>query len=187
MILLIDHFDSFVHNLARYFIQLGYQTTVIRSNKISVAEIEKINPSHIVLSPGPCAPIDVPVSIEIVRKFHAKMPILGVCLGHQIIAEAFGGLISHAKKPMHGKSSFISHNNLSIMKNLPQPLKVGRYHSLIVAENNFPDCLTVLAHSDENEIMAFSHQKFPTVGVQFHPESVLTDEGYLLLQNFLDS
>lgn len=186
MILLIDHFDSFVHNLSRYFIQLGFETKVVRYNKITPDQIAEMNPTHLVLSPGPCSPTEAPTSVTIVKQYCHKIPILGVCLGHQIIAEAFGGKITQAKKPLHGKSSLITHHGHSIMTGLAQPLRVGRYHSLIVSNENFPDCLEILASSTEGEIMALGHKKYPTVGVQFHPESVLTDGGYRLLENFLN-
>lgn len=187
MVLLIDHFDSFVHNLSRYFIQLKCETKVIRYNEVTLDVIRKINPTYIVLSPGPCTPTEVPVSIDIVKEFFTSIPILGVCLGHQIIAQAFGGKINRALIPMHGKSSFIFHSRQSVMSDLAQPLKVGRYHSLIVDSIDFPECLEVLARSEEGEIMALQHKKYPTYGVQFHPESVLTDGGYQLLENFLIS
>ncbi len=185
MILLIDHFDSFVHNLSRYFIQLGCESTVIRYDKITPDKIRRINPSYIVLSPGPCSPAEAPISVEIVKQFFNKIPILGVCLGHQIIAAAFGAKITRAKLPLHGKSSLITHQGRSIMSALPQPLRVGRYHSLIVSTENFPQSLEVLASSEEGEIMALQHKGYPTIGVQFHPESVLTDGAYQLLKNFL--
>ena len=185
MILLIDHFDSFVHNLARYIKQLGYPTSVVRYDQINILDIEKINPSHLILSPGPCGPNEALKSVKIVQHFENKKPILGVCLGHQIIAEAYGGKIVHAKKPLHGKSSMITHENNFIMKNLPRPLKVGRYHSLIMSSENIPMCLKVIARSEEGEIMAIAHKRYSVYGVQFHPESVLTEGGYALLENFL--
>lgn len=187
MVLLIDHFDSFVYNLSRYFIQLNCQTKVIRCNEITVDDIRKMNPSYIVLSPGPCTPMEVPVSSDIVKEFFNSIPILGVCLGHQIIAQAFGAKINRAFLPLHGKSSLISHTDSSVMSGLPQPLQVGRYHSLIVSDENFPECLEVLARSEEGEIMALRHKEYPTVGVQFHPESVLTVGGYEMLGNFLEA
>lgn len=185
MILLIDHFDSFVHNLARYFKQLGFPTCVLRYDKIDIPEIKKINPTHLILSPGPCSPNEALKSVDLVHHFESQIPILGVCLGHQIIAQAYGGEITRAKKPMHGKSSLIAHDNNFILRDLPQPMRVGRYHSLIMSSETIPDCLRVIARSEENEIMAFAHSDYPIFGVQFHPESVLTEGGYDVLRNFL--
>jgi len=187
MILLIDNFDSFVYNLARYVSELGYKPSVYRNNAISMAEIEELNPSHIILSPGPGVPQDAGICLEVIKTFGARIPILGVCLGHQAIGEAYGGSVVRSKNPMHGKASTILHNQTKIFANLANPLKVGRYHSLIVSEENFPEDLTITARCDNNEIMAFEHKTNPVCGVQFHPESILTESGHQLLQNFLQN
>lgn len=186
MILLIDNYDSFVYNLARYVGELGYERIVKRNNAISIAEIDLLQPSHIIISPGPCAPLQAGISMEVIRHFGPRIPILGVCLGHQAIGQEYGGVIARAEKPMHGKASQITHNAKNIFAGLSHPLRVGRYHSLIVASENFPDVLEVTAYSEEREIMGLQHREYPTFGVQFHPESVLTEEGYMLLRNFLD-
>lgn len=185
MIMIIDNYDSFVYNLARYLRLLGFETSIFRNNALSISDISKLSPSHIVISPGPCAPKQAGISLDLIKHFHKTIPILGVCLGHQAIAEAFGGAIIHAKKPLHGQSSLITHNQSGIFKGLPNPLKVGRYHSLIVDPSSIPSCLHITANSEEGEIMAIHHQQYPIVGVQFHPESVLTEHGASLLNNFL--
>jgi para-aminobenzoate synthetase component II len=186
MVIVIDNYDSFVHNLARYVGQLGYSRQVHRNNSISLSDISQLNPSHIIISPGPCTPNEAGISLEAIKYFAGKIPILGVCLGHQAIGQAFGGEIIKAKNPMHGMSSEIQHLSTGIFKGLSTPLRVGRYHSLVVAKENLPECLEITAHSSEGEIMALQHKSFPVFGVQFHPESVLTQEGYELLNNFLD-
>lgn len=186
MILLIDNYDSFVYNLARYVGELGYKRVVTRNNSITIKEIRAMNPSHIILSPGPCTPNEAGISLEVIKCFGEKIPILGVCLGHQCIGQAYGGRVTRAERPMHGKSSLVTHNNKNIFKNMiTNPLKVARYHSLIVSNEGFPECLEINAWSEEGEIMALSHKTFPVVGVQFHPESVLTKQGHSLLENFI--
>lgn len=185
MILFIDNYDSFVHNLARYVTQLDYATKVVRNDDITIEEITTLNPDKIVISPGPCDPLKAGISLEIVINFGQTIPIFGVCLGHQVIGQAYGAQIIRAKKPMHGKASLIQHNGHYIFSGLTSPLKVGRYHSLVVSKDCFPDILEVLAESDDGEIMALRHKFFPVYGVQFHPESVMTEKGYELLTNFL--
>lgn len=185
MILIIDNYDSFVFNLGRYIQELGYEIKVVRNDAIDLDTIDAKAPSHIVLSPGPCSPNEAGVCIDLVKTFGKTTPIFGVCLGHQAIAQAFGAKVTRAKKPMHGKSDRIVHHNQSIFTGIENPLNVGRYHSLIVSHDDFPACLERTAHSDENEIMALQHKTYPIFGVQFHPESVLTDHGYPLLRNFL--
>lgn len=186
MILLIDNYDSFVHNLARYFVRLGHDTRVVRNDAIDAAGARAMNPRAIVLSPGPCGPSEAGCSLEIVRELHRDYPILGVCLGHQTIGQAFGGSVVRAPRPMHGRASQIRHDGRGLFASLPNPLRVGRYHSLVVAENSLPACLQATAHTADGVVMALSHREHPTFGVQFHPESILTERGYDLLANFLE-
>ncbi len=185
MIMIIDHFDSFVHNLARYFVNLGCTTCVIRSDKITPSVIEKNKPSHIVFSPGPCSPYEAKKSLEVVKQFHKTIPMLGVCLGHQIIAQALGGSVTRAQVPMHGKHSLIQHNGQGLFFQIPNPMRAGRYHSLIVDNKNLPEHLQISAVSPEGEIMAFKHKNNRVFGVQFHPESILTIDGVQILKNFI--
>lgn len=185
MIILIDNYDSFVYNLARYVGELGYERRVFRHDAINVSEICALNPSHIIISPGPGGPQDAGISLEVIRQLSGQIPILGVCLGHQAIGEAFGGRVIRGRHPMHGKSSCITHNNVGIFEGLMNPLKVGRYHSLIVEAESLPECLMATAWSEEGEIMGLQHRHLPVFGVQFHPESVLTESGYELLKRFL--
>lgn len=185
MILVIDNYDSFVYNLARYVNELGFATQIVRNDSITLTKIAALKPSHIIISPGPCTPNQAGVSLAIVTQFAQSIPILGVCLGHQAIAQAYGANIIRAKKPWHGKSALIQHQQTGLFHNIKNPLTVGRYHSLIVSEENFPQELVISARSLEHEIMALHHKKYPCFGVQFHPESVLTEDGYLLLNNFL--
>jgi len=188
MIVVIDNYDSFVHNLARYLRQLGQETQVVRNDAIDAQRVRAMHPQAIVLSPGPCTPNDAGCSIEIVRTLGQETPILGVCLGHQAIAAAFGAQIVRAKEPMHGRASPIQHDGRGVFNNVPNPLSVGRYHSLIVAAdpaNPLPDCLEISAQTNDGTIMAIRHRQQPTIGLQFHPESILTKSGYLLLANFL--
>lgn len=186
MILLIDNYDSFVFNLAIYIKELGYEYLVRRNNQITYAEIITLKPSLIILSPGPCAPNDAGICLDVVKQFHKTIPILGVCLGHQVIGQAFGGIISRAKFPMHGKARGLNHDNTGLFQGLPNPLMVGRYHSLIIEKEHLPTCLRINALSEENEIMAIQHKKYPVYGVQFHPESILTEAGHSLLKNFIN-
>lgn len=183
MILLIDNYDSFVHNLARYVGELGFERVVVRNDETTLDAIAAMAPSHIVLSPGPCGPTEAGISTEVVRRFAHITPILGVCLGHQCVAAAFGGRVVRAGRPMHGKTSLIRHDGTGIFGGLPSPLRATRYHSLVA--HDLPDELIPSAWSDDGEIMALRHRVLPVVGVQFHPEAVLTEHGHALLGNFL--
>ena len=185
MILVIDNYDSFVHNLARYFRELGWQTQVRRNDELDLGEVEALAPSHIALSPGPCTPNEAGQSVALIERYGSTIPILGVCLGHQCIGQAYGGRVVPAARPMHGKASLIHHDAKDLFAGLPDPLRVARYHSLIVAAEDLPAELEVTARSVEGEIMALRHRHHPVLGVQFHPEAVLTDHGYDLLRNFL--
>ena len=185
MILVIDNYDSFVHNLARYFRELGWPTQVRRNDALTLDQIEALAPSHIAISPGPCAPDQAGLSVALIRRFGGAIPILGVCLGHQCIGQAYGGRIGPAAKPMHGKAALVTHDGQDLFAGLPSPLRVGRYHSLVVEPASLPAELEVTARSAEGEIMALRHRRHPVLGVQFHPESVLTDQGTRLLDNFL--
>ena len=184
MILLIDNYDSFVHNLARYFTQLGQTTRVVRNDAVSLDEVRRMQPGAIVLSPGPCTPAEAGISIELVQQSHQSTPILGVCLGHQAIAAAFGGRVIRGT-PMHGRTSQIFHDGRGVFADLPQPITACRYHSLVVQEATLPACLEVSARTADGTVMALRHRQHLTVGVQFHPESILTTHGYALLAEFL--
>jgi anthranilate synthase/aminodeoxychorismate synthase-like glutamine amidotransferase len=185
MILLIDNYDSFVYNLARYVRELGEQTVVRRHDATTYDEIEALHPSHIIISPGPCTPGEAGISTEVVRRFGPRTPILGVCLGHQCIGAAYGAGIVRAARPMHGKASRIHHDGRGVFAGLPNPFLAGRYHSLVVAREGLPGDLRVTASAPDGEIMAVEHVRHPVLGVQFHPESVLTEYGYVLLDRFL--
>ena len=186
MILMIDNYDSFTYNLVQYLSELGEKLVVYRNDKVSLAEIRGLGPSHIVISPGPGRPIDAGVSKRVIDEFSKYVPILGVCLGHQCIAEVFGGKVVRAKKLMHGKTSIIHHTRQGIFKGIPNPFEATRYHSLIVDKKSLPSILKVTARTKENEIMALEHKKLPVWGVQFHPESILTQNGKKLLKNFIN-
>jgi anthranilate synthase/aminodeoxychorismate synthase-like glutamine amidotransferase len=185
MLLLIDNYDSFTYNLAQYFGELGCELFVKRNDEISLDEIDVSAPERICISPGPCTPREAGISKDIILRFGAKVPILGVCLGHQCIAEAHGGKIVRAASLVHGKSSTIRHNGNGLFSDLPMPFDAGRYHSLVVERSSFPACLEIIAESDDGEIMALRHREFPVYGVQFHPESVLTRDGKKILARFL--
>lgn len=185
MILLIDNYDSFVHNLARYVRESGFHADVRRNDALTLEDIETLNPSHIILSPGPCAPDDAGITLDVIRRFAGFIPLLGVCLGHQAIGQAFGAEVVRAITPMHGRASLIEHDETGIFQNVPSPLKAARYHSLAVSRRDLPDCLKITAASADGEIMALQHREYPVTGVQFHPESILTDHGHTLLSNFL--
>ena len=185
MILVIDNYDSFVHNLARYVRELGFATEVVRSDALSVDQVAARRPSHIVISPGPCTPNEAGVSVPLVRRLGPEIPILGVCLGHQCIGQAFGGQIVRARRPMHGMASRIAHDGEGLFAGLPDPLVGGRYHSLVVEAADLPEELVVTARSEDGEIMGVRHREHPIEGLQFHPESVLTEHGHDLLRAFL--
>lgn len=185
MILLIDNYDSFVFNLARYFRRLGQDTQVVRNDAIDIAGIRALQPEAIVLSPGPCTPHEAGCSLEVVRKLKEGFPMLGVCLGHQAIAEAFGGRVVRATEPMHGRTSPVYHEQQGLMNGLPKPTVACRYHSLVVEKDSLPAELLIDAELQDGTVMAIRHQSLPIFGVQFHPESVLTDVGYPILTSFL--
>ncbi|HVH10206.1 MAG TPA: aminodeoxychorismate/anthranilate synthase component II [Gemmatimonadales bacterium] len=185
MILLIDNYDSFVFNLARYVRELGEEAVVYRHDAVSLEDIAALAPSHIILSPGPCAPGDAGISIAVVRRFGSTVPLLGVCLGHQCIGAAYGAGIVRAGRPVHGKTAPIRHDGRGIFAGLPNPFPAARYHSLVIARESVPAVLRVTATADDGEIMALEHRSHPVIGVQFHPESVLTEHGYVLLDRFL--
>jgi para-aminobenzoate synthetase component II len=182
---MIDNYDSFTYNLVQYLGELGADIRVFRNNKITVQEIERFNPERIVISPGPCTPKEAGVSIEVIKHFAGKTPVLGVCLGHQSIGAAFGGNIIRAPRLMHGKTSLIYHDGESVFKGLPNPFEATRYHSLLIEKETLPDCLYITAWTDAGEIMGVRHKEYIIEGVQFHPESILTEVGKDLLKNFL--
>ncbi|PIP68065.1 MAG: anthranilate/aminodeoxychorismate synthase component II [Candidatus Omnitrophica bacterium CG22_combo_CG10-13_8_21_14_all_43_16] len=186
MILMIDNYDSFTYNLVQYLSELGEKLVVYRNDKISIEEIKKMNPAHIVISPGPGRPSEAGISEEVIKEFGPKIPLLGVCLGHQGIGEVFGGKVIRADKLMHGKTSRIYHNNSPIFKGLSNPFEATRYHSLIVERKSLPGVFQITAWTKDNEIMGIAHKNFPIWGVQFHPESILTKEGKQLLKNFIN-
>ncbi|MFA5839916.1 MAG: aminodeoxychorismate/anthranilate synthase component II [Candidatus Margulisiibacteriota bacterium] len=185
MLLLIDNYDSFTYNIAQYLGELGQNPTVIRNDKITIFDIEQMAPERILISPGPGKPSDAGISCAVIKHFAGKVPILGVCLGHQAIGEVFGGKVVRAKNLMHGKTSPIHHDGKSIFKGLPNPFTATRYHSLIVDKESLPDCLEISAYADKDEIMGLRHKQYKIEGVQFHPESILTSSGMQLLGNFL--
>lgn len=185
MFLMIDNYDSFTHNLVRYLENLKEYTQIYRNDKITIDDIINIKPQGIIISPGPKRPEDSGICVEIIKKFSGKIPILGICLGHQTIAYAFGGKTIKGKKPMHGKISEIYHNGKGVFKNVKNPVKVTRYHSLVVSKENLPACLNITAETRDGVIMGIRHKEFLVEGVQFHPEAELTEEGYKMLENFL--
>jgi para-aminobenzoate synthetase component II len=190
MLLIIDNYDSFTYNLYQYFCELGIEVQVFRNDAINIAGIKALSPSHLVISPGPCTPNEAGISLEVIKYFSGKLPILGVCLGHQAIAQAFGASIVRAKKVMHGKTSSIIHNNRSVFRGLNNPLTVTRYHSLVVENGTLPDCFELTAWTEDaagqfEEIMGYQHTSLPIEAVQFHPESIKTEQGHELLANFL--
>jgi len=184
MVLIVDNYDSFVYNLAQYVGELGWQPVVHRNDQITVAQIEELAPSHIIISPGPCTPLEAGISNEVVQYFGGKIPILGVCLGHQCIGHVYGGEIGRTA-PVHGKTSAIHHDGKTIYRGLPNPFPATRYHSLIIEAEGFPVCLEVTARTPEGTIMGVRHRDYVVEGVQFHPESILTEAGHDLLRNFL--
>jgi len=186
MVLIIDNYDSFTYNLVQYLGELGAEVEVYRNDRITVAEVRELAPSHLVISPGPCTPKEAGISVEAVRELAGRLPILGVCLGHQSIGEAFGGQVVPAKTLMHGKTSMIHHDTKGLFAGLPNPFEATRYHSLAVARESLPAALEITAWTDDGEIMGLRHRTLAVEGVQFHPESILTTVGKQLLQNFLD-
>jgi len=192
MLLMIDNYDSFTYNLVQYFGELGANVQVFRNDQISLADIEKLAPERIVISPGPCTPNEAGVSVDTIKTFAGRVPILGVCLGHQSIGQAFGGAIVHAGKIMHGKTSMIHHRDTGVFKGLSNPLEATRYHSLVIEKSSLPDCLEVTAWTESadgkmDEIMGVRHKVLAVEGVQFHPESILTEQGHDMLKNFLNT
>ncbi|WP_047396650.1 aminodeoxychorismate/anthranilate synthase component II [Chitinibacter sp. ZOR0017] len=185
MLLMIDNYDSFTYNLVQYFGELGQDVHVHRNDEISLEQIEAMNPKYLVISPGPCSPLEAGISVPAIKHFAGKLPIMGVCLGHQSIGEAFGGKIIHAKTLMHGKVSPVIHNNIGMFRDIPSPVTVTRYHSLAIERESLPDCLEVTAWTEDGEIMGVRHKTLAIEGVQFHPESILTEHGHKMLENFL--
>jgi para-aminobenzoate synthetase component 2 len=185
MILVIDNYDSFTYNLVQYLGELGEEVVVYRNDEIDLAGIEQLNPSHILISPGPCTPNEAGISLSLIEHFKGVIPIFGVCLGHQSIGQAFGGEVVRAEKLMHGKTSQIQHDGKSIFADIPSPFTATRYHSLIVRKETLPDCLEISAETAEGEIMGLRHKEYAIEGVQFHPESIITDHGLQILRNFL--
>jgi len=186
MILVIDNYDSFAYNLVQYLGELGREPVVYRNDAITLEQIRAMAPSHIIISPGPCTPLEAGISNDVVRSFRGKIPILGVCLGHQCIGQVYGGVIRRANVPMHGKVSFIFHDGETVFRGLPSPLVGGRYHSLVIEPDSVPVSLEVSARSDTGEIMGVRNRKDAVEGIQFHPESILTDFGHEMLSNFLE-
>ena len=185
MVLLIDNYDSFVYNLAQYLGELGWEPVVYRNNQVTLAEVENLRPSHIIISPGPCTPLEAGISNDIILHFAGRIPVLGVCLGHQCIGYVYGGQVVHAAAPTHGKSSPIYHDGRTIYKGLPNPLEGGRYHSLVIDRDTLPPILELTASTKEDVIMGIRHKEYVVEGVQFHPESIMTAGGHEILKNFL--
>ena len=191
MLLMIDNYDSFTYNLVQYLAEIGQEVEVVRNDKISIKEINKLNPRYIVISPGPCTPNEAGVSVEVIKTFAGRIPILGICLGHQSIGQAFGGNIVRAKQVMHGKTSMMYHSDSGVFKGLSKPFEATRYHSLVIDQATLPNCLEVTAWTQNedgiiDEIMGVRHKELAIEGVQFHPESILTEHGHALLKNFLE-
>lgn len=185
MLLMIDNYDSFTYNLVQYFGELGQEVKVFRNDEIDLETIETLKPKHIVISPGPCTPNEAGISIPLIHAFAGRIPLLGVCLGHQSIGQAYGGKIIKAKTLMHGKTSLIHHTNQGVFKGLANPYTATRYHSLVIERESLPECLEITAWTDDNEIMGIRHKTLAVEGVQFHPESILTEYGHELLENFI--
>jgi anthranilate synthase/aminodeoxychorismate synthase-like glutamine amidotransferase len=187
MILMIDNYDSFTYNLVQYIGELGEEVKVVRNDELTIAEIEQLAPNIIVVSPGPCTPNEAGISLEAITHFAGKIAIFGVCLGHQSIGQAFGGKVIRAERLMHGKTSPVFHDGKGVNANMPNPFQATRYHSLLVEKESLPDCLEVTSWTEEGEIMGLRHKEFPLEGVQFHPESIMTEEGKKLIQNFIET
>ncbi|WP_096186174.1 aminodeoxychorismate/anthranilate synthase component II [Evansella halocellulosilytica] len=186
MILMIDNYDSFTYNLVQYLGEMGQELIVKRNDEISIKEIEEMNPDFLMISPGPCTPNEAGISLEAIRHFAGKIPIFGVCLGHQSIAQVFGGKVIRSDRLMHGKTSEVNHTGETIFKDIPNPFTATRYHSLIVERESLPDCFEITSETEIGEIMAIRHKDLPVEGVQFHPESIMTGEGKQLLRNFIE-
>ncbi len=187
MLLMIDNYDSFTYNLVQYFAELGEEVKVFRNDEIAVEEIGKLKPARICISPGPCSPAEAGISVETIKRYAGQIPILGVCLGHQAIGEAFGGKVVRAQKVMHGKTDSIHHTGVGVFTDIPNPFTVTRYHSLAIEKSSIPAVLEITATSSDGEIMGVRHREFAIEGVQFHPESILSEHGHALLKNFLQS
>jgi anthranilate synthase component 2 len=185
MLLMIDNYDSFTYNLVQYLGELGQEVVVYRNDEIDLNKVAELKPRYIVISPGPCTPNEAGISVPLIKEFAGKVPILGVCLGHQSIGQAFGGNIVHARQLMHGKTSSIFHKDTGVFRGLPNPFTATRYHSLVIERETIPDCLEITAWTEDQEIMGVRHKTLPIEGVQFHPESILTEYGHELLDNFL--
>ena len=185
MLVMIDNYDSFVYNLVQYLGEMGEDIRVFRNDKLTLAQIEDMRPDHIIISPGPCTPNEAGISLELIQHFKGKVPILGVCLGHQAMGQAFGGEVVRAPRMMHGKTSLVYHDGKGVFVGLESPLTAARYHSLIVKKETLPDCFTISAETDQGEIMGIRHKEYDIEGVQFHPESILTQCGHDMLRNFL--
>ncbi|OAB42709.1 aminodeoxychorismate/anthranilate synthase component II [Paenibacillus glacialis] len=185
MILVLDNYDSFTYNLVQYLGELGQEVKVYRNDEIDIEGIKKLAPDHILISPGPCTPNEAGISLEVIQQFKGIIPIFGVCLGHQAIGQAFGGKVIRAERLMHGKTSQMHHKGTSVFEGLPSPFTATRYHSLLVERESLPDCLEITAETEEGEIMGLRHKEYPIEGVQFHPESIITDHGHQMLRNFL--
>lgn len=187
MLVMIDNYDSFTYNLVQYLSELGEEVKTFRNDQISLEQIEELEPDSIMLSPGPCTPTEAGITLSVIEHFAGKVPMMGVCLGHQSIGQVFGGEVVHAKTIMHGKTSLIRHNSKGVFQGIKNPFTVTRYHSLVVKESTLPPCLEVTAWTEDGEIMGFRHREHAIEGVQFHPESILTEHGHALLQNFIES
>lgn len=185
MLLMIDNYDSFTYNLVQYLGELGEEVMVVRNDEITLEAVQQLNPAGVIISPGPCTPDEAGISVELINRFSGKIPILGVCLGHQSIGQAFGGRIVRAGKVMHGKTSPVFHDSKGVFQGMPDPFVATRYHSLVIERSSIPDCLEISAWTEDGEIMGVRHRTLPVEGVQFHPESVLSEHGHLLLDNFL--
>lgn len=188
---MLDNYDSFTYNLVQYLGELGEEVCTFRNDQVSIPEIEKLNPARLIISPGPCTPNEAGISLEVIRHFAGKIPLLGVCLGHQCIGQAFGGRIVHAKAIMHGKTSLVHHSHKGVFREIDSPFETARYHSLVIEQANLPDCIEITAWTETkegevDEIMGIRHRQLAIEGVQFHPESILTQHGHALLRNFLE-
>jgi para-aminobenzoate synthetase component II len=185
MIMVIDNYDSFTYNIVQYLRELGAMVNVARNDQVTMEDIEALNPTHLLISPGPCTPNEAGISLAAIQHFAGKIPILGVCLGHQSIGQVYGGNVVKASRMMHGKTSRIKHNGEGVFENVPNPFTATRYHSLIVERDSMPNCLEIIAEADDGEIMAIRHRELDITGLQFHPESILTEGGMMMLSNFL--